>query len=258
MIFNTSSLPTNDSFNFSWTESNYEDFSSFIPINENFNDSSPDLSLNENEDEKRYFIDKKEVEKCNNVRHIFRIESAKKKGGPKKHKITKKAEHTNCDRDNIISKIQIHYFNFIISFLNDCAPCSFLGEKRIKFLNINQEYKKKANLEHLDKLKNSTILDILNNIDISTKNKHADKNNNKMNAEALIKNPWFKKIFEMKYLDLFKYFYNDEKPLKELIIFGKKIILSEKTESFYHLLKKNKKTKERIIYFFKIVYGLFI
>ena len=73
-----------------------------------------------------------------------------------------------------------------------------------------------------------------------------------MNAEALIKNPWFKKIFEMKYLDLFKYFYNDEKPLKELIIFGKKIILSEKTE------KKNKKTKERIIYFFKIVYGLFI
>ena len=107
MIFNTSSLPTNDSFNFSWTESNYEDFSSFIPINENFNDSSPDLSLNENEDEKRYFIDKKEVEKCNNVRHIFRIESAKKKGGPKKHKITKKAEHTNCDRDNIISKIQV-------------------------------------------------------------------------------------------------------------------------------------------------------
>ena len=90
MIFNTSSLPTNDSFNFSWTESNYEDFSSFIPINENINDYSPELSLDENEDEKRYFLDKKEVKKCYNLRPIFRKKKKKKKRGPKKHKITKK------------------------------------------------------------------------------------------------------------------------------------------------------------------------
>ena len=148
MTFVPSSLLNEDSFNNPETESNSEELQNLNKINDICN---PRLSLNldenensvENEDEKRYFIDKKEVEKCNNVRHIFRIESAKKKRGPKKHKITKKAEHTNCDRDNIISKIQIHYFNFIISFLNDCAPCSFLGEKRIKFLNINQEYKKK-------------------------------------------------------------------------------------------------------------------
>ena len=105
-------------------------------------------------------------------------------------------------------------------------------------------------------MKKSTILDILRDIDISSKNKYADKNINKINAEALIKDPWFKKIIEMKYLDLFLDYYNDEKPLQELMIFDKKIKLSEKTKSFYHLLKKYKGLKVQIIYFCKIIYSL--
>ena len=62
-----------------------------------------------------------------------------------------------------------------------------------------------------------------------------------MKVEALIEHPWFKDIFERKYLDLFLYYYNDEKPLKELIIFDKKIILSKNTNLFiiYYINKKN-------------------
>ena len=64
-------------------------------------------------------------------------------------------------------------------------------------------------------MKHSTILDILKNIDISNKYKHYDKNINRVNIQALIKYSWFRKIFEMKYLELFLYYYNDNQPLKE-------------------------------------------
>ena len=102
-------------------------------------------------------------------------------------------------------------------------------------------------------MKHSTILDILKNIDISNKYKHYDKDNNKINVESLINYFWFRKIFEMKYLELFLYYYNDEQPLKELILFDKKVILSEKTKSFYDLLQKKEQLKERIIYFCKLI-----
>jgi hypothetical protein len=103
-------------------------------------------------------------------------------------------------------------------------------------------------------LKNSKILDILKNIDISNKYKHYNKDINKMNVEALIKYSWFRKIFETKYLELFLHYYNNKEPLKDLILFEKKVILSEKTKSFYYLLQKKEELKEQIIYFCKLIY----
>ena len=259
MNFDKPSSLNEDSFSIPETKLNTEDSPNLDQINHHFNPKTSTLNLDEdenadeNEDEKKYFILKKKVDRRNKL--LFRTESTKKKRGPKKHKESKKAEHTDWDKDNVTSKIQIHYLNFIFSFLNDCAR-----EKKIKFLNINYQEKSKASSEHLEKMKKLTILDILKNIDISTKYKYDDKNNNKINAEALIKDPdpWFKKIFEMKYLDLFKYFYNDGKPLQEMIIFNKKVTLTGKKKSFYYLLQKQKKEelKERIVYFCKKVYCL--
>ena len=103
-------------------------------------------------------------------------------------------------------------------------------------------------------MKKSTILDILKNIDISGRYKRFDKNTNKINVEALIENPYFRNIFEKKFLELFKEYYNKEKPLKELTIFDKKVALSEGTKSFYYLLDKNKELKDHIIYFCELVY----
>ena len=177
----------------------------------------------------------------------------KKKRGPIKIKESKKAVHNDWSNDNITSKIQIHYLNFIISFLNDCV-FSFFGKKKFTFLNIDYKEKSKVTKAHLEKMKHSTILDILKNIDISNKYKHYDKDNNKINVESLINYFWFRKIFEMKYLELFLYYYNDEQPLKELTLFDKKVILSEKTKSFNDLLQKKEQLKERIIYFCKLIY----
>ena len=107
-------------------------------------------------------------------------------------------------------------------------------------------------------MKKSTILDILKNIDISDRYKNYSKNTNKMNVEALIKNPYFRYIFEKNFLEFFKEYYNEGKPLKEFTIFDKKIILSEETESFYSLLEENKEQKDHLIFFNLRSYTYFI
>ena len=40
----------------------------------------------------------------------------------------------------------------------------------------------------------------------------------------------------MNYLELFNYYYNQEKPLKKLVFKNKEISLSTETESFFDLL----------------------
>ena len=85
--------------------------------------------------------------------------------------------------------------------------------------------------------------------------KNSSKEANKENMEYFIKfDANFKKIFSIKYLELFHHYYNDEQPLNELMIFGKEIILSSKTKSFYYLLDKNKNLREDIVNYAKMAY----
>ena len=49
----------------------------------------------------------------------FKTKLGKNKRGKKSERINKKV-HGAFDRDNILSKIQIHFLNFVIYFLNDC------------------------------------------------------------------------------------------------------------------------------------------
>ena len=58
----------------------------------------------------------------------------------------------------------------------------------------------------------------------------------------------------MKYINLFIFYYNKEKPLKEIIFKDKKIILSRRTKTFYDLLVKNKKDKLDLIETARSVY----
>ena len=255
MTFYTSTLLNENISNFSQIEDNAEDLSSWIHLNSIFKYGTDLSNLDEvkDENENLFFIHNENIERFNNSKLIFKTERTKKKRGPKKRKESKKAEHNDWSIDNITSKIQIHYLNFIVSFLNDCV-FSYFGKKKFSFVNINHKEKSKVSRKHLEKLKNSKILDILKNIDISNKYKHYNKDINKMNVEALIKYSWFRKIFETKYLELFLHYYNNKEPLKDLILFEKKVILSEKTKSFYYLLQKKEELKEQIIYFCKLIY----
>ena len=136
----------------------------------------------------------------------------------------------------------------------------------IKFLKFDRREKNKVSKEQMNKMKNSTIKDLLEKVNISRKYKQYDKNTNKKNLDALIKEScylseneftkknWFQQIFDMKFLDLFSYYYNNEQPLQEIKIFGKKIILSKNTESFIALLQKYEIMEDKIVKYTKEIY----
>ena len=94
----------------------------------------------------------------------------------------------------------------------------------------------------------------MNCIKISKKYKICNENWNEENKDALIKlNKKFKDIFDINYLELFHYYYNNEQPLEEVFISGKTIIVY-KAKSFYYLLEKNKDSKDFLIAYAKMAY----
>ena len=195
----------------------------------------------------------KESEKiANKKKKMFDIKFSNKKRGKAAANEKKNSEHTSLSPDNILSKIQTHFLNFVIFFINDCI-LSFPLYKKIIFLKFEYKKKSKVSSKYFNKLKNSSIRDLLENVDISDKYKRYDKDINKKNLENL-NDHWFKKFFEIKYLDLFSLYYNDGNPLKELSFFGKTIAFSKKTKPFYELLQKYEDSKEDIITITKMFY----
>ena len=75
------------------------------------------------------------------------------------------------------------------------------------------------------------------------------------------KDNFFKNLFEMKYLELFDYYFNNNEPSNKIEINNKKIKLL-KTKLFYELIQKNKEMKERILRVveknYKINFKLFV
>ena len=69
---------------------------------------------------------------------LFKTE---KKRGRKIKKESKKQVHNALDNDNIKIKIQIHFLNFVVSFINDCLRTFFPDYKKI-LLDFN--YGKKS------------------------------------------------------------------------------------------------------------------
>jgi len=176
---------------------------------------------------------------------VFETKLGKKKRGKKSKRINKKV-HGAFDRDNIISKIQIHFLNFVIYFLNDCIH-KFFKNKRINFKKFNHADKSNSTNEHVNTLKNYTINNLLEELKISEKYTRFDKDFNKKIKDKLIQNPWFRKLLDMKYTTLFSYYCNNNQPLNEISLFDEKIIFSPKTKSFYALLEKNNEYKEEFI-----------
>ena len=106
--------------------------------------------------------------------------------------------HNKYSKDNIISKIQIHYISFIRNFIN-----IVLEELKInhRFQKINYKIKKTVNKMHILKLKNSTIGEILSQ-EISPKyTKNTGKN--EIIFEKIKNVPIVEDILSCKYLDLF-------------------------------------------------------
>ena len=156
--------------------------------------------------------------------------------GRKNIKLLNNKTHRKSDFDNILAKIQVHFINFIINLSNDALKIIKGKNFRKTFKNINYDFKKKININYIKKLQSYSIKDILI-IDISSKYKTVPKNFNKeLINEVCNSSKWLEEFFNMKYISLFDYYYNNEKTIN-----GKKIIFSSKTKSFKDLLENKKK-----------------
>jgi hypothetical protein len=229
------------------------DISNSFPFNQIFIVDSDFYEMNGSEN--LYDLIMIKPKSNNKDKIIFKTEKLQKKRGRKRNKESKKDEHTSLSIDNIIVKVQAHFLDFMISFLNDCVH-SFPETQKYTFLKLDRGEKKKVSKKQMDKMKNSTIKDLLEKVKISKKYKQYDENTNKSNLDALMEESWLRQIFHIKFSDLFFYYYNNEQPLKDLKIFGKKLILSKTTESFIALLQKdkNKTMEDKIVEFTKEIY----
>ena len=165
-----------------------------------------------------------------------------KKRGRKTNQIEEKEKnHDKFSPDNIKRKIQVHYLTFIVLLINDILESFGFTTK---FLNLDYEFKKIVNKSHFSLLKNSTIGDIISN-KISNKYKKKEKDYNSNLYEYIKTFEFLRKIFNMNYLEFFKIFYMKNERTVDLKIFGieKVISLSEKTETYYDLLEKEKDEK---------------
>ena len=184
-------------------DDNTESKFSFQSCNERYNlwTSIVDISNDENDRE-----DTK-------AKSFFKIEFSHKKRGRKSTEKIKKKIPNSLRYDNIASKIQTHFLSFLISFLNDCVA-SFSFDQKIFFLKFRYKEKSKSSSKYFKKLKNSSIEELIESMNISDKYKKFEKDKNRSSLKELSKNDWFVKLFKLKYLDLFSSYYNNEQPLK--------------------------------------------
>lgn len=158
----------------------------------------------------------------------------------------KRKIHSCSSFDNILTKIQVHFINFIIDISNDALRL-IIKNKYLHFRQLNYNFKRRITYEYFNRLKEIPIKEVLNQ-NISEKYRSISKS---INKEILIKiipkSEWLNNFLNMNYLKLFNIYYNNGKPLKKIIFEGKEIILSSKTKPFDNLLKKNIEMKDNIM-----------
>ena len=155
---------------------------------------------------------------------------------------SEKKIHDKYSVDNMLRKIQIHYLNFIILFLNEILKN--LNYKQ-RFLKLDYNFKKSVNKDFVERLKKSTLKDIVIN-KISERYTNYSNNTNKMIYEEIKENEILKNILSINYLTLFKTIYYKSNKKIDLSQYGinQVIILSKKVKMFNDLLKKIEKEGE--------------
>ena len=185
-------------------------------------------------DHKKYFKTTKKTKRG-------RKSKSKKKG-------EKKKIHSKKDLDNLLTKIQAHFLNFLINLSNDALKTAFGEDTSYNFKKLPYETKKKVQNEYFHWIKNNTTIKDILQMKISEKFKTFDKDANyKTLKEIYLLNKagfsggklnWLVKFFNMTYIDAFKLYCKDiEAPLVK-IEFENQVIKLTKTESIYYLLKK--------------------
>ena len=144
--------------------------------------------------------------------------------------------HDKNRSDNLLSKIQVHHLNFIVSFLNEIL--AFFNYKQ-QFVKLNYEFKKNIKKEFVNSLKSKTIGEIICT-QISNKYKKKVLSYNKNIYEQTKSNKVLNKIYSQNYLLFFRKIYFPSERTINLREYGlnDEIILSDKSQMFTDLVKK--------------------
>ena len=167
--------------------------------------------------------------------------------------------HTKNNYDNIITHVQVDFINFIINLSNDILTSEFGKDKELRFKDISYKIKRKINFDYMESLKNSSIKNVILN-PVSHKFKGNNDNYNEILYNKVINSTeWLKEFFNMNFLSLFKkYYFNKYQRLNQITIKGKVINLSNKTNTFYELYKKNNDERKKLLikYINKAYFGI--
>jgi len=163
----------------------------------------------------------------------------KKKRGKRTYN-TKNKEHTKNKNDNRVIKIQSHYFNFIITFLNELME---IFKIKYSFLYLDKKFKIHIKIEHRKSLMFRTIKDLIINVPISIKCSTKDKSYNKIIYERLKEenHTIILDIMDKNYLYFFdKIYYKNNRNfnLNQFGLIEQEIKLSNKVKMFTDLINK--------------------
>ena len=252
-------------------------YSNFNMIFINFLDLiSNDLSkVNEDDNIIKEIEAKPETRNKENINNKFEIKIINERGRKAASNKLLGKKHKKTDNDNIQTKIQVHFINFLINMVNDAVKTEFdpkflsnlmknsdndnVNSKKKSAANffryINHKEKKKISYDYIINILQSPIKDIITT-NVSSKYRKFKNDYNKMLYLKLKeKSGWFSAFLDQKFIDVFiNYYYNEEKPLQMINFEGKTINLSKKTETFAHLLIKNKNLKNQMIDLVKNIY----
>ena len=214
----------------------------------------------------------KNNENSNKKHNKFKTKKRKERGRKVNSEKILGKKHEKDASDNIQTKIQVHFINFLTDIVNDVVKAEFDSKFLSNLMENNDNNKKKKSLDDLfryityaekKKISYGYLKDILQkpikNIitkKVSSKYKNFKDNYNEILYEKLKSgSKRFLDFVNMKYIDVFiNYYCNEEKPLKIINFEGKNINLSKNTKAFEDLLVKNKNLKKQIIDEVKNIY----
>jgi hypothetical protein len=216
-----------------------------------------DIFLEEDNDgeERKLYFNKKE-ESINSECNIFQVKKegircdnftphfTNKKRGRKieKENSKYKREHKRDSPDNILRKIQVHFLNFIVYFLN-IILINFNFKQ--KLVNLDYNFKKGIKKESINALKSKSIGELISG-EISKKYKSKDKNFNQKIYKEIKDDKIISKILSLNCVDFFKNIYFQNNKIIDLREYGsdRKIKLTNELKMFKGLLNKNKDIKK--------------
>ena len=215
-------------------------------IKEVFEDKPKEKIIDVDECREKLYLKKNYSQKIK--KELFSVKLKKNPGRQRPRNNSKKERHDNASNDNILTKVQIHYINFIRNASNDVIKAETeFKVNPLEFKDINYDFKKCINYNYSENLKKLSIKEILCN-PISNKYKKLSDNKNynqDVYDKVTNKSKWLKDFFETNYKTFFYTYYNNCEELKKINFLGKDYNLSKNTKSFYELINKEENIKIR-------------